>query len=330
MAEITPWEIDVNVLCIFFAREDAFKKCFDAVKKARPRRLLLWQDGPRENRPDDMEHILKCREIAEQIDWDCEVYRCYNEHNYGCDPSTFYSHKWAFSIVDKCIILEDDFVASQDFFKFCKEMLDRYENDQRIYKICGMCQVDDFECPDSYFFSTVGSPGWATWKRVADEWDEDYSFLKDEYAMKLIRDYQTDKKAYRDYEKTCIGHSNEGVPHWETIQTYSRCFNSQLNILPSKNLIKNIGLGEGSTHSNTNYECIPRKLREVFYCDTEILDFPLKHPKYVIENIEYKDKLYKILGKNNPLVRFIHKTESILLRLRHLGLKYFIKRFFNK
>ena len=106
-----PWAIDVAVLCIFFVRDECFAKVFAAVKQARPRVLLLWQDGPRENRPNDQIGIQKCREIAEDIDWDCEVHRFYNEKNYGCDPSTFYSHKWAFSIVDKCIVLEDDLVA---------------------------------------------------------------------------------------------------------------------------------------------------------------------------------------------------------------------------
>ena len=42
-------------------------------------------------------------------------------------PETMEAQKWAFSIVDKCIVLEDDDVPSQSFFPFCKEMLDRYE-----------------------------------------------------------------------------------------------------------------------------------------------------------------------------------------------------------
>ena len=68
------WEIDVAVLCIFFARPEQFEKSFEAVRKARPKVLLLWQDGPREGREDDVENIKKCREIAENIDWECEVY----------------------------------------------------------------------------------------------------------------------------------------------------------------------------------------------------------------------------------------------------------------
>ena len=322
MPNKTPWETDVNVLLIFFTREDVFEKCFEAVRAVKPRRLLLWQDGPRESRPDDIEKIEKCRKIAENIDWDCEVYRKYNEKNYGCDPSTFYSHKWAFSIVDKLIVLEDDIVASPEFFYFCKELLDRYEHDDRIAKICGMNQVKDFKCDDSYFFTTVGSPGWASWKRVADTWDEEYSFLDDEYAMRLMRNYRKDK-LYPAYEKVCYGHRAEGIPHWETIQTYARYFNSQLNILPAKNLVKNIGLGEDSTHSNIDLECIPKRIRNLFYRDIEKLDFPLKHPKYIIDNSEYRDRFFKLQGIGYPLIRYELKIKSIVLRLLKGKLKLF-------
>ena len=38
-------------------------------------------------------------------------------------------------MVDKCIVLEDDDVPSVSFFTFCKEMLDKYEQDPRITMI---------------------------------------------------------------------------------------------------------------------------------------------------------------------------------------------------
>ena len=101
------------------------------------------------------------------------------------------AHKWAFSIVDKCIILEDDFVVAQSFFSVCKELLDKYENDTRIGRICGANTVGTLRgCPYDYFFSRSGVGGiWATWKRVADEWDETYAFLDDEYHIDTFKEY---------------------------------------------------------------------------------------------------------------------------------------------
>lgn len=322
MSEKKEWLVDVPVLCIFFKRDDCFSKSFEAVRKARPSKLLLWQDGPRNEK--DMEGIEKCRKIAENIDWDCEVYRCYNEKNYGCDPSTFYSHKWAFSLVDKCIILEDDAVPSQSFFRFCKELLDRYENDTRVNKICGMNQVKGFECPNSYFFANTGSLGWATWKRVADTWEENYEFLEDEYNINALMALRN-KKNHKDYHKTCLEHKAHGVPHWETVESYARFLNNQIVIVPSVNLVKNVGLGEDSTHSNLSLNSIPKEMRDAFYSDAQEMEFPLKHPKYIYENVLYKEELFKLTGIGHPFITYRNKIKSIILRIKNGDIKGIIK-----
>ena len=145
-----PAKTDIAVLMLFFNRPDSFRQVFEEVRKARPSRLFLYQDGPRGAQ--DMEGIMACRQIAEQVDWECDVRRNYQQHNQGCDPSGYLSHKWAFSLADKVMVLEDDVVPSQSFFPFCKEMLDRYEHDQRVGMIAGF-NVDEVtpDVPYSYF-----------------------------------------------------------------------------------------------------------------------------------------------------------------------------------
>lgn len=312
------WKIDVAVLCIFFVRDEQFKKSFEQVKKARPRVLLLWQDGPRESNPKDIEGIMKCRHIAEDIDWDCKVYKMYNQINYGCDPSTFYAHKWAFSIVDECIILEDDVVVSQSFFTYCKELLDRYESDSRINRICGMNNIGILEnSPYDYFFSTTGSVwGWATWKRVADTWDHEYSFLDNQYHIELLKKIK-DKKRFPEYLKKCIRHRETGKPHWETINSFSAFLNSRLNIIPTKNMVCNIGVTENATHSVSDIKYMPKGLRKVFNMEVFELEGPINHPPYVIENVEYKEKYMRVMGVGHPLVRYYRRFESLFLRLKY-------------
>ena len=165
-----PAKTDIAVLLLFFTRSDTFARVFEAVRQARPSKLFLYQDGPRGER--DMAGIMACREIASDahIDWECEVHRQYLDHNQGCDPSGFRSHQWAFSLADKVIVLEDDVVPAQSFFPFCKEMLDRYEHDERISMIAGF-NIDEVtpDCQDSYFFTTAFSIwGWASWRRAAE------------------------------------------------------------------------------------------------------------------------------------------------------------------
>ena len=96
-----PAKIDVAVLMLFFNRPDHFQKVFDEVRKARPAKLFLYQDGVRGEQ--EVPGCVACREIAsdENIDWECEVHRSYQTKNQGCDPSGHLSQKWAFSMVDK-------------------------------------------------------------------------------------------------------------------------------------------------------------------------------------------------------------------------------------
>ncbi|MBQ2338161.1 MAG: hemolysin activation protein, partial [Prevotella sp.] len=201
--EKRPALVDVSVLLLFFNRADTFQQVFQAVREARPARLFLYQDGPRSEA--DMAGIEACRSIAEQVDWQCEVHRKYQQRNYGCDPSEYIAQKWAFSLSDKCIVLEDDDVPSQSFFTFCKELLDRYEHDSRIAMIAGFNAEEVTPgVPDDYFFtSTFSIWGWASWRRVVDQWDENYSFLDDDYNRGQLESVIRTRRYRRDIIPMC-------------------------------------------------------------------------------------------------------------------------------
>lgn len=311
------WKIDVPVLLIFFARSDTFKQVFEAVREARPKTLFLWQDGPREGRADDVENLKKCREIAENIDWDCTVYRKYNEKNIGCDPSIFYAYNWAFEYVDRCIFLEDDQVPCQSFFPYCKELLDKYENDTRISHICGYNYTEIApDCDADYLFAPSGSGAWATWKRVADSWKGDYSFLNDENAVKFI------KMKYPHLGQIAIEHATKrretGKEFWESIVGCNCLFNSQLAIIPKYNLVTNVGLTQNSTHSNTSKKYLPKATQRLFDMKTYELSFPLKHTEHIIINESYYKKVNEILCVGHPIIkrwrRFVYIMKRIFLR----------------
>lgn len=291
------WKNDVAVLCIFFARPEQFKKSFEQVKKARPRVLLLWQDGPREGREDDIENIKKCREIAEDIDWECEVHKNYHDKNMGCDPSTFYSHKWAFSIVDKCIILEDDIVPSQSFFPFCKELLDKYENDTRVDRICGQTLYGGV--PDkrfSYFFGRSGSSwGWASWRRVAETWQENYEFLEDEYYLDLGKKRFGNKRIERSIA-AAKQHAADGIPYWEHVIGFRTTMHSGLVIYPTVNMIENVGTSANATHAPDDIAELPKEIQQMFTTRANDIEFPLKHPPYVLEDYHYFDTVMSHLS----------------------------------
>ena len=314
-----PPQVDVAVLLLFFTRSDTFQQVFDEVRRARPSRLFLFQDGPRGER--DMAGIEACRRIVsdENIDWECEVHRMYQEKNYGCDPSGYMSHKWAFSIADKCIVLEDDVVPSQSFFPFCKEMLDRYENDPRITMIAGFNTDEETpDVPDSYFFTSVFSIwGWASWRRVVDQWDDSYSFIRDKYNMQQLAALVKQRKYKPDMLQMFNDHSQSGKAYFETIFWSTMLFQSGLAIMPTKNQINNVGLTADSTHFSASLKTTPRGLRRIFTMQRKEMEFPLKHPKYVIENVGYKERLYRRNAWGHPWIKVGRSLEELWLNVRY-------------
>ena len=317
------WKVDVPVLLIFFARSDTFEKVFEAVRKARPSTLLLWQDGPREDRPDDIENINKCRKIAENIDWDCTVYKMYNEKNIGCDPSTFMAQKWAFSLVEKCIVLEDDMVADETFFHYCKELLDKYENDQRINHICGINFFGEFnKCPYDYLFAYNGTGAWASWQRVADEWDETYSFLDNEYCIKNLKN--RGRELTEVSLKTAENRRQIGKAYWETILGMNAMLNNRLVIIPKRNMVTNIGLDENSTHG-ADVRLIPKKVRQLFNMPVWKQSFPINHPPYVVLDEAYYKAMRKLNGWGSPMTAFFRKIAYFFKCIRYGK----VKRLFN-
>lgn len=303
--------IDVPVLITFFARPDTLEKVFESVKNARPSTLLLWQDGPRDNRPDDVENIRKCRAIVENIDWECTVYKNYHEKNMGCDPSTFLAQKWAFEMVDKCIIMEDDRVPAPSFYKFCKELLDKYEFDERINHICGTNLLgENKDCPNDYFFAPFGSTTWASWRRVAKCWDEAYSYLKDDYSMSCLKGVVGDEM-YKTLRANAEKHAATGFQWWETILGMGCMLNNRLAIIPKKNMITDIGMTSDSTHATADAKLVSPTQRAMFGMQAQDVCFPIKHPKYVLPDYNYVHRLNYISGIGMPLLRFRRQVAYI-------------------
>lgn len=310
--------VDVSVLMLFFNRPDSFQRVFEQVRQARPARLFLYQDGPRGDH--DLPGIEACRQIVadENIDWECEVHRCYQQHNLGCDPSGYLSHTWAFSLTDKCIVLEDDVVPSLSFFPFCKEMLDRYENDERITMIAGF-NVDE-ETPDvaeDYFFTSVFSIwGWASWRRVVSQWQGDYAFMDDPQTMSQLTAVVRERRFRSDFIKMCHDHRASGKQYFESIFWSCMLLNNGLAIMPRANLITNIGATADSTHYSA-LRTMPHGLRRIFTMQRHELQFPLRHPRYVIEHVAYKHRLYRVNAWGHPCVKVVRSLEELLLNLRY-------------
>jgi len=313
---------DVAVMILFFTRPDTLEKVFESVRKAKPSSLFLFQDGARNS--EDQEKIEKCRKIVENVDWNCKVRKFYLEKNLGCDRSQFAAFQWAFQYTDKLIFLEDDCVPSQSFLPFCEQLLERYKDDKRVHMICGMNHERDSSVTvkeDYLFAKTPTIWGWATWKRAWQNWDTSFAYLDDPENLKRIREnihplkwanFQIKRaKNTRNYYK-----KTGNISSFELLNAMAMHLNSAYAIIPTKNMISNVGISEESVHNVSDIKYVPKGMRRIFNMKTYEIDTEhIKHPKYIIENRSYQKKLFKIMGRNSKVKTFIWRVESKLRRI---------------
>ena len=198
---------DLSVLLIFFARPNTLKEVFAQVKKARPAKLFLACDGPREGNATDAARVEECKQIVSDIDWECEVHTLYSDVNKGCGKGPSDAITWAFAHTDKLVILEDDCVADPTLFPFMEEMLARYEYDERVGIISGFNHFKDWDCGgNSYCFAKAAATlGWGTWKRVWDQYDYYVKDAENSYYNSLLEKQRKEGGETKERKVICFG-----------------------------------------------------------------------------------------------------------------------------
>ncbi len=309
--------VDLSVLIIFFARPQTLQPVFDAVKRARPARLFLACDGPRPQRPEDVQRVEECKRIVSDIDWDCQVYTNYSEENQGCGRGPSNAITWAFQHTDRLLILEDDCVADDTLFPFMEQMLERYADDERIGLISGFNHFKHWSTGgDSYFFTKCGATlGWGTWKRVWDQYDYLVSDICDERTQQLLEREIIHPRAAKSrigaWKKANVEAQSRKINYWDIQFGFLKYSQSYLCVVPQGNLIYNNGVGAGSTHTE-NYKAEQWKPGKILFMPTEPMAFPLKHPKHILCDREYDDRYFDTMGYPHPVVRLSRKIRRRL------------------
>lgn len=309
-------KIDLSVLLIFFARPNTLSSVFEAVKKARPSKLFLACDGAREGNQRDVESIEQCKKIVEDIDWECEVYTHYSTDNLGCGRGPSNAISWAFEHTDRLLILEDDCVPDDTLFPFMQEMLEKYKDDERVGIISGFNHFKDWDCGGySYCFTKTGATlGWGTWKRVWQQYDYTLKMMDEAACRKLLSAtfYSNSMRKARmeSWSRAAKETREKKVNYWDVQFGFLKYVQSYLCVVPKGNLIYNIGVGAGSTHTEATKES-KWKLGKILFMPTVPMQFPLKHPNYVICDCEYDEKSFKMINPNK-FVKAVRKIKRML------------------
>lgn len=303
----------LTVVFMIFNRPDNTRQVFETIRAAAPSKLLVIADGPRANRPAEAENCAAARAIIDEVDWECEVQTNYSDTNLGCRLRICSGLTWAFELVDKAIILEDDCVPSASFFPYCAELLDYYESDERVMMISGDNHLlGRAETADSYYFSRYAHLwGWATWRRAWAKYDLNMTHWP-EIRDRGLFDHYFRKGNERFYWESVFQSAYDGnVDTWDFQWVYSIWANSGVCIAPARNLVRNVGVHPEATtqRKDTVYTSL----------GAEELELPLTHPATVLASYD-KDELEARLrvaherGFPYPLNKYVASAYKLLAR----------------
>lgn len=275
-------EIAIPPVAIFvFNRPEITAQTLKAVGKARPKRLYVVVDGPRPENPEDIDKVQRVLEQVSSIDWECDVFINKSDKNLGVYRRLVTGVDWVFETESRAIFLEDDCVGSEDFFRFCAEILEQYAENPRVGSVSGSFFGMKAAGPaNSYHFNTqTYSWGWATWARAWGSFaqrEEIWESLSSERKSEIFRKnlpFFWQRVFWRRLVKT--RHFKE---NWDFQWSLTQWINSRLAVEPNINLVRNIGFGQGATHTKQSFDILGK-------VPVKNLSFPLVHPSTVTRDL---------------------------------------------
>jgi hypothetical protein len=294
--------VTASVVLISFNRPDATRRTLQAIREAAPSELFLIADGPRPGHETDAANCAAVRKELEAVDWQCEVHRRYSDHNLGIDANIELGLDWVFNHGEEAIILEDDCLPHQDFFRFCTELLERYRDTESVWQVASRAPwvAPEVFAGASYVFAACGPIwGWATWRRA---WAAHRRrFPRDHAGPAPPIDAQLDGSRLltpkgRRYFSDIAADPDGRAFRWDSHWALSTVCERGVAILPRANLVENIGFGEQA--SNTRTAIRQRGL--------ETLEWPLVHPEQIAVNTEVELLIERLAASyQGRLARFV-------------------------
>ncbi len=283
-------QLETPVVIMVFNRPEKTRRVFEAIRRARPKQLLIIADGARNAA--EAERCSEVRTIIENgIDWPCIVSKNYSEINLRPKKRISSGLDWVFSLVEEAIILEDDCLPDPSFFPFCQELLTRYRDDSRIMQVSGYnfaARNTKFKISESYYFSNIGVIlGWATWRRAWKNYDVNIMNWPEIKKSNLLLTTLGDAAIVDHYNHLFDDYYAQKVDSWDSQWFLTRWIHNGLSVVPATNLVQNIGFDSESTNTAID----PNDARA--HVPVISMTFPLIHPTIITPKTEFDAYVFR-------------------------------------
>jgi len=297
----------IPVLMIAFNRPHHVKRTMETVRTYQPSRLYLACDGPRETKEGEAALVASTQQaMLDAVDWDCEVQTLFRNQNLGCAQGVYTAISWFFEHEPYGIIIEDDILVGQDFFKLCEDLLPRYQDNEKVMSISARNISHRTDINNSYVYSySFSCWGWATWRRVWEKVDMSMAAARTVSPFYLTKRLGIFKGLMMFYYFKADYYQFIPFDTWDFRWELSLLMHDGLMICPGVNLAINIGTDGGAHYDDGDTDP---------YQDLQIgnIAWPLV----------YNDSLVP----DSKQARYERKD---FLRIRRIGLKKKLRKWFK-
>ena len=312
------------ILVLAYNRPDLVAKVMHVIQVYKPIHLYLACDGPRMNKEGDANHVSDTREtMLNAVNWDCEVHTLFRVQNRGCAYGVYEAISWFFEHEEYGIILEDDVLVSQDFFKLCEDLLPRYKNEDRIMQISSRNTSGRNDISNTYIYSQLfHCCGWATWRRAWHYMDMTMAGMRQISLIYLIRRIGILPGIIKYYRTLYKYKHIERYKAWAARWDLSILARDGIGICPGVNLSENIGMDAGEHYSSLDTKRPEALVRiesiawPIKYNDTMQID---RKQKYLDIRTFWKERWFGLKKKIKLAVgrdKSIRDKESITRRCK--------------
>lgn len=237
---------DTPLLVIGYQRTESVVSILEAALSSGITRLFISVDYPAKPSFRSLEVHQQIVEIVSQYSHKFHMltYR-YLESNQGCALHVLSSIDWAFEFVDELIILEDDCIPSAAFFDFARDGLSAMKNHSDIALVCGTQHVPR-EMNSWQFYKSKYALTWG-WATNHSSWQAIKMNMTG--AVKKMPLDLFNFNAEEIYWQEGARRAYEGfVDVWDTPLVNYLQTSDYFALLPSENLVSNIGSDRAATH----------------------------------------------------------------------------------
>ena len=290
--DATDKDVEVGLLIFGFNRPKELENVLNHVPEWFPGKISIFLDGPRSGNRVDKVGCRKSMEVAKNFCKDregCEVIS--SRTNLGLTRSIVGGISASLEHHQKVIVLEDDCLPNDDFFRFTLASLRAFEDDNSV----GMVQGTTWRTPftistDTYYRSRYHKIwGWATWRDRWQGYEDLLAGWDSNFAKAVARSWM--RNPLKRIQFVAAIDALEELDTWDYQWVVHLMNNQQTSVAPSCNLVTNVGFGSLATHTKETFFHV-RGQRKNLDSSSLVLS---KWPSWVIDGIGVTLEVMSIL-----------------------------------